>query len=146
MKKLFQKTGSNWVRFSEYEWRATDDGTMFPREITWEDGKKYAIIFGGLKETAVINGKEQAVRYTITQITQWNWQTEMVDIKNHTGVATQVSKGENTIVLELHEDFQDNKVNHVIFETDSDSNWLADEDWVDNDMSKLPESTEGGGA
>ena len=29
MKKLFQKTGSNWVRFSEYEWRATDDGTMF---------------------------------------------------------------------------------------------------------------------
>lgn len=29
MKKLFKEFGSSWVRFSEYEWRSTADGTMF---------------------------------------------------------------------------------------------------------------------
>lgn len=29
MKKLFKEFGSTWVRFSEYEWKATADGTLF---------------------------------------------------------------------------------------------------------------------
>lgn len=29
MKSLFERTRSNWVRYSEYEWKATADGTMY---------------------------------------------------------------------------------------------------------------------
>ena len=29
MKSLFERTSSNWVRYSEYEWKATEDGTLF---------------------------------------------------------------------------------------------------------------------
>ena len=29
MKNLFQRTSSNWVRYSEYEWREAEDGTLF---------------------------------------------------------------------------------------------------------------------
>lgn len=29
MKNLFERTSSNWVRYSEYEWRATEDGTLY---------------------------------------------------------------------------------------------------------------------
>lgn len=28
MKNLFERTSSNWVRYSEYEWKAAADGTM----------------------------------------------------------------------------------------------------------------------
>jgi hypothetical protein len=28
MKSLFERTSSNWVRYSEYEWRAAEDGTL----------------------------------------------------------------------------------------------------------------------
>lgn len=30
MKNLFERTSSNWVRYSEYEWRAAEDGTLPP--------------------------------------------------------------------------------------------------------------------
>ena len=29
MKNLFERTSSNWVRYSEYEWRAAEDGTLY---------------------------------------------------------------------------------------------------------------------
>ena len=29
MKHLFERTSSNWVRYSEYEWKAAEDGTLF---------------------------------------------------------------------------------------------------------------------
>lgn len=29
MKSLFERTSSNWVRYSEYEWKAAADGTMY---------------------------------------------------------------------------------------------------------------------
>ena len=29
MKNLFERTSSNWVRYSEYEWKAAEDGTLF---------------------------------------------------------------------------------------------------------------------
>ncbi len=29
MKNLFERTSSNWVRYSEYEWRAAEDGTPY---------------------------------------------------------------------------------------------------------------------
>lgn len=29
MKTLFELTSSNWVRYSEYEWRAAEDGTLY---------------------------------------------------------------------------------------------------------------------
>ena len=29
MKNLFERTSSNWVRYSEYEWREAEDGTLF---------------------------------------------------------------------------------------------------------------------
>ena len=29
MKNLFERTSSNWVRYSEYEWKAAADGTMY---------------------------------------------------------------------------------------------------------------------
>ena len=29
MKNLFERTSSNWVRYSEYEWRASKDGTLY---------------------------------------------------------------------------------------------------------------------
>ena len=29
MKNLFERTSSNWVRYSEYEWRAADYGTLY---------------------------------------------------------------------------------------------------------------------
>lgn len=29
MKSLFERTSSNWVRYSEYEWRTASDGTMY---------------------------------------------------------------------------------------------------------------------
>lgn len=29
MKNLFERTSSNWVRYSEYEWRVTEDGTLY---------------------------------------------------------------------------------------------------------------------
>ena len=29
MKNLFECTSSNWVRYSEYEWRAAEDGTLY---------------------------------------------------------------------------------------------------------------------
>ena len=29
MKNLFERTSSNWVRYSEYEWKAATDGTMY---------------------------------------------------------------------------------------------------------------------
>ena len=29
MKSLFERTSSNWVRYSEYEWKAAEDGTLF---------------------------------------------------------------------------------------------------------------------
>ena len=29
MRNLFERTSSHWVRYSEYEWRATEDGTLY---------------------------------------------------------------------------------------------------------------------
>ena len=29
MKNLFERTSSNWVRYSEYEWRTAEDGTLY---------------------------------------------------------------------------------------------------------------------
>lgn len=29
MKSLFERTSSNWVRYSEYEWRTAEDGTLY---------------------------------------------------------------------------------------------------------------------
>lgn len=29
MKHLFERTSSNWVRYSEYEWKAAEDGTLY---------------------------------------------------------------------------------------------------------------------
>ncbi len=29
MKNLFERTNSNWVRYSEYKWKAAEDGTLF---------------------------------------------------------------------------------------------------------------------
>ena len=29
MKNLFERTSSNWVRYSEYEWKETEDGTLY---------------------------------------------------------------------------------------------------------------------
>ena len=29
MKNLFERTSSNWVRYSEYEWRAAEGGTLY---------------------------------------------------------------------------------------------------------------------
>ena len=29
MKSLFERTSSNWVRYSEYEWKTAEDGTLF---------------------------------------------------------------------------------------------------------------------
>ena len=29
MKNLFERTSSNWVRYSEYEWKAAEDGTLY---------------------------------------------------------------------------------------------------------------------
>ena len=29
MKNLFERTSFNWVRYSEYEWRAAEDGTLY---------------------------------------------------------------------------------------------------------------------
>ena len=29
MKNLFERTSSNWVRYSEYEWKTAEDGTLF---------------------------------------------------------------------------------------------------------------------
>ncbi len=29
MKNLFERTSSNWVRYSEYEWRAADDVQLY---------------------------------------------------------------------------------------------------------------------
>ena len=29
MKNLFERTSSNWVWYSEYEWRAAEDGTLY---------------------------------------------------------------------------------------------------------------------
>ena len=29
MKNLFERTSSNWVRYSEYEWKEAEDGTLF---------------------------------------------------------------------------------------------------------------------
>lgn len=29
IKNLFERTSSNWVRYSEYEWRVTEDGTLY---------------------------------------------------------------------------------------------------------------------
>lgn len=29
MRNLFERTSSHWVRYSEYEWRAADDGTLY---------------------------------------------------------------------------------------------------------------------
>ena len=29
MKNLFERTSSQWVRYSEYEWKAAEDGTLY---------------------------------------------------------------------------------------------------------------------
>lgn len=29
MKNLFERTSSNWGRYSEYEWRAAENGTLY---------------------------------------------------------------------------------------------------------------------
>ena len=29
MKNLFERTSSNWVRYSEYEWKAAEDGSLY---------------------------------------------------------------------------------------------------------------------
>lgn len=29
MKHRFERTSSNWVRYSEYEWKAAEDGTLY---------------------------------------------------------------------------------------------------------------------
>ena len=29
MRNLFERTSSHWVRYSEYEWRAAEDGTLY---------------------------------------------------------------------------------------------------------------------
>ena len=29
MKSLFERTSSNWVRYSEYEWKADSSGTLY---------------------------------------------------------------------------------------------------------------------
>ena len=37
MKNLFERTSSNWVRYSEYEWKAAEDGTLYPVSYTHLD-------------------------------------------------------------------------------------------------------------
>ena len=29
MKSLFERTSSNWVRYSEYEWKTAEDGNLY---------------------------------------------------------------------------------------------------------------------
>ena len=44
----------------------SDDGTMFPREITWEDGKKYAIDrVLDIRQAPALKAGGQGDRYTI---------------------------------------------------------------------------------
>ena len=45
MKNLFERTSSNWVRYSEYEWRATKDGTLYLTPTKTAQPSIYAVSY-----------------------------------------------------------------------------------------------------